>query len=119
MRLISKILLTTLVGVAIYGIVVYGTFRKMVAVSSMLVESAVPYEQKPSRPSRRILVVGDSTGVGVGAGEPRHSLAGMLGASYPDADITNSAVSGSKVRDVPGQLALVKGERCGMREIRW
>lgn len=118
MRLISKILLTTLVVASIYGFSEYRSFRKKLEASKTLVESAVPFEQSPARPSRRILVVGDSTGVGVGAGDPGRSLAGMLGAGYPDAAVTNRAVSGSKVRDIPSQLAMVRGQRFDLVQVQ-
>jgi lysophospholipase L1-like esterase len=44
-----------------------------------------------------VLILGDSTGVGVGATLPEESIAGLLAADYPDADIVNVAESGARV----------------------
>ena len=52
----------------------------------------------------RVLVVGDSTGVGVGAGEPSASLAGLLARDFDTATIDNRAVAGACIADVLGQL---------------
>ncbi len=54
-----------------------------------LVKSALAYEQHPDKPSMRILIAGDSTGVGIGAKVPRNTIAGRLGRDFPHADITN------------------------------
>ncbi len=44
-----------------------------------------------------VLVLGDSTGVGVGAELPQQSIAGLLAADFPDADIVNVSESGARV----------------------
>ncbi|MBI5794462.1 hypothetical protein HZA87_05305 [Candidatus Uhrbacteria bacterium] len=46
----------------------------------------------------RILVIGDSTGVGTGS-EPQFSIAGRLASDFPDASIQNESVNGWKVAD--------------------
>ena len=51
-----------------------------------------------------MLILGDSTGVGVGATRPEESIAGLLAADYPDADIVNVAVSGTRVAGAIGQV---------------
>ena len=45
----------------------------------------------------RVLVLGDSTGVGVGAHRPEESIAGLLATDLPDADIVNVSRSGARV----------------------
>ncbi|MDM0112494.1 GDSL-type esterase/lipase family protein [Variovorax sp. J22R133] len=71
-----------------------------------------PFESRPNNPRARVLVLGDSTAVGLGADDPRDSLAGMLGASHPQVAITNRAVSGSRLQDVRAQIeALSPQER--------
>ncbi len=44
-----------------------------------------------------VLVLGDSTGVGVGAQQPEESIAGLLASDFPDADVVNVAESGARV----------------------
>lgn len=65
---------------------------------------ARPFEQHPPQAVRRVLVVGDSTGVGVGAGRPEASLAGLLGAAYPGVQIVNRCANGARTADVPAQV---------------
>jgi len=55
------------------------------------------FERRLSAKGATVLILGDSTGVGVGATLPEESIAGLLAADYPDADIVNVAVSGTRV----------------------
>ncbi len=69
-----------------------------------LIRLAHPFERKVEHGSPRILVIGDSTGVGVGSDVPEHSIAGRLGVDFPDAYIENHAVSGAVVHDALRQF---------------
>jgi lysophospholipase L1-like esterase len=53
------------------------------------------FERRLSARRATVLVLGDSTGVGVGATRPEESIAGLLAADYPQAHIVNVAVSGT------------------------
>ena len=64
-----------------------------------------PYECMPEQPFARVLVLGDSTGVGLGANLPDESIPGMLSADHPQVEITNLAVSGARLEDVRQQVA--------------
>ncbi|NTV44425.1 MAG: hypothetical protein HGA67_01875 [Candidatus Yonathbacteria bacterium] len=68
-----------------------------------------PYSREIPSARTRILVLGDSTAVGVGAYIPQETIAGMLGADLPDADIQNKAVSGARIADVRVQLSGLSG----------
>jgi lysophospholipase L1-like esterase len=62
------------------------------------------FERRLSAQSATVLVLGDSTGVGVGATRPEESIAGLLAADYPDAHIVNIAVSGATVAGAIAQV---------------
>jgi lysophospholipase L1-like esterase len=62
------------------------------------------FERRLSAQGARVLILGDSTGVGVGATLPDESIAGLLAADYPDADIVNVAVSGTRVAGAIAQV---------------
>ena len=62
------------------------------------------FERRLSARRASMLILGDSTGVGVGAALPEESIAGLLAADYPDADIVNFAVSGACVADAIAQV---------------
>jgi len=65
------------------------------------------FERRLSARHATVLILGDSTGVGVGAARPEESVAGLFAADYPDADIINVAVSGTRVAG-----AIVQARRC-------
>lgn len=65
------------------------------------------FERRLSAQHARVLILGDSTGVGVGAAQPEESIAGLLAADYPYADIVNVAASGARVAG-----AIVQVDEC-------
>jgi lysophospholipase L1-like esterase len=62
------------------------------------------FERRLAAQGSRILILGDSTGVGVGASRPEESIAGLLAADFPDADVVNVSESGAKVADTLAQV---------------
>lgn len=52
-----------------------------------------PYRQKGNN-NKSLLILGDSTGYGTGATRPSESLAGLIGAAFPDLKIVNKSVNG-------------------------
>lgn len=72
--------------------------------SAALARHSVPIQQRPSHPIARLLIVGDSTGVGTGASTPEHSLAGWLAQMQPNLWLENRACDGAGFRDLPAQL---------------
>ena len=59
-----------------------------------------PTGHMPPSPTRRVLVVGDSTGAGVGCESPAESVAGRLAEDFAQVEVQNAAVSGATVADV-------------------
>lgn len=70
----------------------------------------VRFERVRSNSALRILVAGDSTGVGVAAGDPALSVAGRFGSAYPAAHVENTSRNGARTRHVIGQLQARRGE---------
>lgn len=69
-----------------------------------LAREAKPFTAQPPSPTRRVLVVGDSTAVGTGATSPAQSLPGLIGQHHPQWHIDNLAANGAKFGDVVQQL---------------
>lgn len=63
-----------------------------------------PFQRELDQCRARVLVVGDSTGVGTGALRAEDSIAGLLAREYPDVAITNRARNGAKAADAASQL---------------
>ena len=74
-----------------------------------LAQRSEPLQHTPVDATRRLLIVGDSTGVGTGASAPQASLAGLLAKAYPRLQIDNRARDGATFADVIGQLEAVTG----------
>jgi lysophospholipase L1-like esterase len=70
-----------------------------------LAGKSVSFESRPQAPRARVLVIGDSTGVGTGSSEPWESVAGRIARDFPGAEIVNLARNGARAKDVPVQLS--------------
>jgi lysophospholipase L1-like esterase len=89
----------------------YMRVRKTVKISQKIVEKTVAFQNITTDTSVSLLVLGDSTAVGVGADNPEDSvpalLANHIGATY----VENYSVSGSKIQDLEGQIKNIKLEK--------
>lgn len=96
-----------LLGVAFIVIIltyfIYPIYRA-IQISIGIQESAVPYEQSPENPTMKILVAGDSTGVGTGAESPEDSIAGRIGKDFPNASIENISENGITTEELRKKL---------------
>lgn len=70
-----------------------------------LAQRSEALQQVPPDAAQRLLIVGDSTGVGTGASSPRNSLAGLIARDHPRLHIDNRARDGATIADVVKQLA--------------
>ncbi len=84
------------------GYVVFSYLRMqgLIREGQILVRSSVPYQKIVSGATTRVLFVGGSTGVGVGATRGEDSLAGRLSQDHPDWMIENLSVSGRKTAEL-------------------
>lgn len=75
-----------------------------ITISKQLVSKAVPFTISGSDYKKTLLILGDSTAVGVGASTSSDSVGGRL-ATYLEATyVENHAVSGAKVEDLEQQI---------------
>jgi lysophospholipase L1-like esterase len=74
-----------------------------------LTRDAKVFSAQPSVVKKRVLVVGDATAAGVGAGKPAESMAGRISREFPFAEVKNLGRPGAAPRDVLGQLARAGG----------
>ncbi len=87
-------------------------FVARVFMGKTLVSQATPFERLPALPAQagqagekvgttlHFLVIGDSTGVGVGVSDPRFSVAGRLGSEFPNASVRNLSRSGARTAEL-------------------
>lgn len=62
-------------------------------------------------PRRRVLLVGDSTGVGVGCLHPAESIAAHLARDFEEVEISNHCVNGATVADVLARLRALPADQ--------
>ena len=92
-------------------ILYYGyPFYRGIRISKDIQSKTTAYEQHPLNSDMRILIAGDSTGVGTGADYPLDSTSGQLGQKYPQADITNISVNGLKLDGLVSKLQKLEGQ---------
>lgn len=72
--------------------------------ATALVRQSVPLQHAPADATLRMLIVGDSTGVGTGASGPATSLAGLLARDHPRLWIENRARDGATFAGTAAQL---------------
>lgn len=82
--------------------------RSLTKISSQLIAATKVYEQHPVGSKYKVLIMGDSTGVGIGAQDADLTLAGRLGHDWPEADISNIAVSGLRTDQLDSKTGSVK-----------
>lgn len=93
----------TLGGVLLAALAQAGCALQRLPEARRIAAGAQAYTQQPAAPVRHLLVMGDSTGVGTGASDPRDSVAGRIGAAHPDWRIDNLAVNGARAADLAAQ----------------
>ncbi|MBP9827857.1 SGNH/GDSL hydrolase family protein [Patescibacteria group bacterium] len=96
--------------VAGIGFILFQYIRttQFIRIGTELSDRAIPFSRPLPQATLKILVLGDSTGVGVGASSPEFSPAGLTAKRYPDAHIVNASVSGARMRDAVKQLSEIK-----------
>lgn len=81
-----------------------GCAASRISTAAQLARESEPFQTNPPNAALRLLLVGDSTGVGTGASAPRSSLAGLLAQAYPQLAIDNRAQDGATFEGVVQQL---------------
>ncbi len=100
MKILFKIILACIFILTFYSFYLFYPLYQAVNASNKMLVNTFAFEQHPSNPSKYILVAGDSIAVGIGAVDPKESIAGRLGNQFPNADITNLGKSGAKLKDL-------------------
>lgn len=80
-------------------------FLQKYQISQVLIGQARSYSQLGTNHDKTLLVLGDSTGVGVGAMRAEDSVAGRLASAIDATYVENRAVSGAVVADIAEQFS--------------
>ena len=74
--------------------------RRVVQARSLAGQSPAAFTRAHAAPLRRVLLVGDSTGAGVGCSQAQQSIAACLARDFEQAEVRNLCVNGATVADV-------------------
>ena len=85
-------------------LVLGGCAASRISTAAQLARDSEPFQHNPPNATLRLLIVGDSTGVGTGASAPQASLAGLLAQAFPRIRIDNRARDGATFEGVVQQL---------------
>lgn len=105
------VILAVLIGAAALGAYEFTMLGIRVNRGKEIAQASRPFELKNPAATHRILVVGDSTGVGTGAARPEESVAGRIAGEFPGVEIVNLSRNGAKLRDTLSQLESVADSR--------
>ncbi len=83
------------------------TLQRKIAFSQKLAASTVAFQLPSTDLTTTVLVLGDSTAVGVGASSPETSVPGLFATQVQATYLENRGVSGARVEDLGGQLAKI------------
>lgn len=97
-----SLLLTVIVAGALLGAAGCTAWR--IGEARELARQSTPLQHTPADATLRLLIVGDSTGVGTGASAPSASLAGLLTHDHPRLWIENRARDGATFAGTADQL---------------
>ena len=100
-RLLS--VLSALAAFAVAAALLHAAWRIKQSVD--LARQSEPLQATPPQTTARLLIVGDSTGVGTGASSARGSLAGLIAHDHTHLQIVNRAADGARFADIARQLA--------------
>lgn len=95
-------LIGSIITVAVVVLSVFPSVRRSI-VTVLLIVQVKPYE-RTIEGAPVILVAGDSTGYGTGARAGKQTIAGYVGADFPQYSIKNISVNGHTTHDLIGKL---------------
>lgn len=101
MKILIFLSLTLMVVVGFYAITLYTKIQT----SKQLVSQASAFSNLTDDYSTTLLVLGDSTGVGVGAITPTDTVAGLWAKHIDATYVENYSVSGDTIEDLSNQIA--------------
>lgn len=110
MPLPLKIVLVCVATLLLFVICQFFRTRHYITIGEEQAAKAIPYSQENSDADFRILIIGDSTVVGTGAEDPEHSVAGYLGADFPDAELVNLGVNGTRTHGLIERFESIQDE---------
>ena len=100
----KKVLTLAGIAAALSVLVLSGCAASRISTAAQLARESEPFQHNPPNAALRMLIVGDSTGVGTGASAPQNSLAGLLAQAFPQLAIKNMAQDGATFEGVVQQL---------------
>lgn len=104
MRVPLRVVAPAVVSVAAFAAWQAWLIRQAWRRADELVLGMQPFEVHAASCAARVLLVGDSTGVGVGAERPEQTLPGLLAARFARMTLVNRCVSGARVAEVCSQV---------------
>lgn len=104
MKIISLIFILLI----LYLLYIYIIVRHKINISKDLIQKTVKYENLTDDKGKTLLILGDSTAVGVGVNKREDSIPALLSDKLKVTYTENKSVSGAKVSDLKDQMQNIK-----------
>jgi lysophospholipase L1-like esterase len=104
---VKRLVLALIIVVCLYFVINSVQLGLRIYKGMKLAKESIAYEVSNPGSQKRILIIGDSTGVGTGAVDPSDSIAGRIAQEFPFVDIVNRSDDGAKATDVLDQISAV------------
>src|SRR3989339_713819 len=87
----------------------YVKFFDSVKTGKQLAAASMPFAFTLPNPQKRLLIIGDSTAVGVGPSDPNDSIAGKFHRDFPGVEIINISRRGAQLSEIAGMFNRAEG----------
>ena len=107
-------------GIGIIALVILfqiGWLMYFIQIGKGVVARSTPFSRENPDADFRILIIGDSTAVGIGAEDPNLSVAGRYGQAFPDAEIINRGENGKKTGQLIEEFKQLQEEKFDLVEV--
>lgn len=103
----KRLVLVLIIAVCLYFVINSVLLGFRIYEGMKLARESIAFEVSNPGSRKRILIIGDSTGVGTGAVDSADSIAGRIAQEFPSVEIINKSDDGAKASDVLDQLSAV------------
>jgi len=104
---VKRLVLALIIFVCLYLVINSVQLGIRIHKGMKLAKESMAFEVINPGSRKRILIIGDSTGVGTGASDPADSIAGRIAQEFPFVDIVNKSDDGAKAIDLLDQFSAV------------
>lgn len=106
--MIKNLIILTVLVIVLWGLANFVRIRILSSRAGKIIQNTTKFERKTEY-KQKILVLGDSIAYGTGTSSPEKSVAGLVAAHYPNANVENRAQNGKRTKDLAKEVESITG----------